>query len=313
MTPSLRTLFPAQWLAGLALFMATLLWSSSFIALKVAVAYFDPLVMVFGRMATSLAVLIILRLTVWRQAASPLRPGKTLPRSDWKFMILLALCEPCFYFVFEGYAIINTSASQAGMVVAALPLAVVVAAWLLLGERPGHRVWIGFLLAVIGVAWLSWGAVATESAPHPILGNMLESFAMVCGALYVVCAKQLSPQCSPVLITAMQSFIGFFFFLPLLALPGVRLPDALPLFPSLAVVYLGVAVTLVSFLLYNFAIRHVSAARTGAFLNLVPVMTLLMGMIILDERLAPSQWLASALVLGGVLLSQWKTGTTHEQ
>ena len=37
---------------------------------------------------------------------------------------------------------IYTTASQAGMVVAALPLAVVVAAWLLLGERPHRRVWI---------------------------------------------------------------------------------------------------------------------------------------------------------------------------
>lgn len=39
----------------------------------------------------------------------------------WKYIVLLALCEPCFYFVFEGYAMIYTTASQAGMVVAALP------------------------------------------------------------------------------------------------------------------------------------------------------------------------------------------------
>ena len=39
--------------AGLALFGAVLLWSSSFIALKIAVSAFDPMVMVFGRMLSS--------------------------------------------------------------------------------------------------------------------------------------------------------------------------------------------------------------------------------------------------------------------
>ncbi|MFR8053696.1 MAG: DMT family transporter [Bilophila wadsworthia] len=201
---------------------------------------------------------------------------------------------------------IYTTASQAGMVVAALPLAVVVAAWLLLGERPHRRVWIGFVLAVVGVVWLSAGSEATESAPNPIFGNFLEVLAMLCGALYVVCAKQLSSRCSPVLITTMQSLIGLLFFLCLLPLPAVKLPDSFPLLPTLAILYLGVGVTMLSFLLYNFAVRSVPASRTGAFLNLVPVLTLFMGMVFLDERLTAGQWAASALVFGGVILSQWK-------
>lgn len=136
--------------AGLALFGAVLLWSSSFIALKIAVSAFDPMVMVFGRMLSSLVALMLLRVTVWRRAEAPMLLDRRVTRREWKYIVLLALCEPCFYFVFEGYAMIYTTASQAGMVVAALPLAVVVAAWLLLGERPHRRVWIGFVLAVVG-------------------------------------------------------------------------------------------------------------------------------------------------------------------
>ena len=292
--------------AGLALSGAVLLWSSSFIALKIAVAAFDPMVMVFGRMLSSLIGLSLLRLTVWRKAP-PLLRDRGMTRREWKYVVLLALCEPCFYFIFEGYAMTYTTASQAGMVVSALPLAVVFAAWLLLGERPHRRVWIGFVLAVVGVVWLSAGSVATESAPNPVFGNALEAVAMLCSALYVICAKQLSSRCSPVLITTVQSLMGLCFFLCLLFLPAVTLPDAFPLLPTLAVLYLGVGVTMVSFLLYNFAIRSVSAARTAAFLNLVPVLTLFMGMVFLDERLTAGQWVASALVIGGVLLSQWQT------
>lgn len=96
------------------------------------------MVMVFGRMLSSLVALMLLRVTVWRRAEAPMLLDRRVTRREWKYIVLLALCEPCFYFVFEGYAMIYTTASQAGMVVAALPLAVVVAAWLLLGERP-HR------------------------------------------------------------------------------------------------------------------------------------------------------------------------------
>ena len=63
---------------------------------------------------------------------------------------------------------------------------------------------------------------------------------------------------------------------------------------------------------YKRQVRTVPASRTGAFLNLVPVLTLLMGMVFLDERLTPGQWAASALVLGGVVLSQWKTARAAE-
>ena len=98
---------------------------------------------------------------------------------------LLALCEPCFYFVFEGYAMIYTTASQAGMVVAALPLAVVVAAWLLLGERPHRRVWIGFVLAVVGVVWLSAGSEATEARAEPRFSATFLKYWPCCAALFM--------------------------------------------------------------------------------------------------------------------------------
>ena len=101
----------------------------------------------------------------------------------------------------------------------------------------------------------------------------------------------------------MQSLIGLLFFLCLLPLPAVKLPDSFPLLPTLAIRYLGVGVTMLSFLLYNFAVRSVPASRTGAFLNLVPVLTLFMGMVFLDARLTAGQWAASALVFGGVILS----------
>ena len=88
--------------AGLALFGAVLLWSSSFIALKIAVSAFDPMVMVFGRMLSSLVALMLLRVTVWRRAEAPMLLDRRVTRREWKYIVLLALCEPCFCLLYTS-------------------------------------------------------------------------------------------------------------------------------------------------------------------------------------------------------------------
>lgn len=216
--------------AGLALFGAVLLWSSSFIALKIAVSAFDPMVMVFGRMLSSLVALMLLRVTVWRRAEAPMLLDRRVTRREWKYIVLLALCEPCFYFVFEGYAMIYTTASQAGW----SSRRCLWRSWSRRGccsanAAPARldRVCAGRRRGRLAERWIR----SHGSAPNPIFGNFLEVLAMLCGALYVVCAKQLSSRCSPVLITTMQSLIGLLFFLCLLPLPAVNFRTVSPCCP----------------------------------------------------------------------------------
>lgn len=96
MIAALRLLdrIPVQVRAMLTLLVAVMLWGSSFMALKVAVAAFDPVVMIFGRMGCSLIVLLLLRVTLWRRSPQPLILDRRLARRDWLFIVLLALCEP---------------------------------------------------------------------------------------------------------------------------------------------------------------------------------------------------------------------------
>ena len=103
---------------------------------------------------------------------------------------------------------------------------------------------------------------------------------MLCGALYVVCAKSaFFPVFAGLDHDHAVADRLLFFSCASLPLPAVKLPDS---FPTLAILYWASA-TMLSFLLYNFAVRSVPASRTGAFLNLVPVLTLFMGMVFLDD------------------------------
>ncbi len=278
----------------LALTGAMILWGSSFIAMKVAVGSFHPMLVVFGRMAIA-ALAFGVFVGRFRGAYR---------KGDWKWIVLMAFCEPCLYFVCEAYALRHTSASQAGMITAMLPLMVAVGARIFLGERTSGRTYAGFALSIAGVVWLTGVAASTENAPDPFLGNFLEFLAMCCATGYMVVLKKLTERYSSWFLTFTQALVGAVFFLPALALPAVSLPPVIPLVPALCVVYLGLCITIGAYGLYNFGMSRLPAGQATAFVNLIPVITLILGSAILGDTFSGQQYLASVVVFAGVFLSQ---------
>ena len=53
-----------------------------------------------------------------------------------------------------------------------------------------------------------------------------------------------------------------------------------------------------------FAVARMPVSRLSALSNMIPVVGVLTGMLLLGETMSPIQWVASALVLGVVLVSQ---------
>lgn len=283
-------------LAVTCLVIAMALWGSSFIALKLAFAELPALWVIFGRMA--LGSLVFLLAWRWR--------GKMQYRAgDWKYLLGLAACEPCLYFLFEALALERTSAAQAGMVMALMPLLVAVGAFVFLRERISRITLLGFVIALVGAAWLSLAGSADEHASNPILGNFFELLAILCATGYTLLLKHLSARYSAFLLTAMVAFVGTIFFLPMAWL-SAPVPVTVSPMGLAAVVYLGVLVTVGAYGLYNFGVSRLPASQASGFTNLIPVFTLLFAILILGESLNDMQILAAALVFAGVLLSQWR-------
>ncbi len=287
--------------ATIALVVATVLWSSSFIALKFSFQSFDSFVVIFGRMLVASGCFVVIF-----SVKKELFRFKNYEKGDWKLLFFMAFCEPCLYFFFEAQAIENTTASQAGVITATLPILVILAASLFLGEKTSKKIWAGALLALAGVCWLTLDNSATETAPHPVLGNFLEFLAMVCATGYTIAMKKLTVRYSPLLLTAIQAFSGCFFFFWLLLLPGVKLPVSFTPEATLAVIYLGSVITLGAYGLFNYSLKYVPASRAGACVNLIPVCTVLLGWMLLGERLSSSQIFAIVVILTGVYLTQKK-------
>jgi drug/metabolite transporter (DMT)-like permease len=285
-----------KWLPVISLLVAAVLWASSFIALKLAFRSYDPMFVIFGRMAVASACFLFFLPGFLKNI--DYRPG------DLRRIIFMAFCEPCLYFIFEAKAVVYTTASQMGMICATLPLIVAVVAGIFLKERISRRTVAGFVIAIVGACWLSISAQATQDAPHPALGNFYEFIAMVCAAGYITTCKYLTSRYSPFFLTALQAFIGAVFFLPLALFSEPGLPTTFEPTAALSVVYLGAAVSLGAYACYNFGVSKLPASQATAFINLIPVFAIFLGWLILGEKFNFMQYLAGAMVFAGVIISQ---------
>lgn len=298
MPPAVRNLLP-----HMALLTAMTFWGSTFVVLRIALTALSPLQTMAGRMLVACIVFLPLWPRLWRELKA---------HGSLATLTLMALCEPCLFFLFETHALRLTTASQAGMITSLLPLLVAAIAFAVLRERADMRMWMGFLLAVCGVTWLTLAAVPDEKAANPMLGNILEGLAMFCAAGYTVLARRLSIAYSSLCITAVQAFVGMIFFCALaLIMPEsdtlISLGQDYPAWvPWACVFYLGGIVTFAGYGLYNYGVKRLSASRAAAYTNLIPVFALLFGVALLGEKLPSAQYGGGMLIVLGVLLSQWR-------
>jgi len=283
--------------AFISLLFAMLIWGSSFIALKAALLDTQPYTVIFLRMfIASLCFVIFIKSFLKYQFV----------KKDIKLLLLLSLFEPGLYFIFEVNALRFTSASQAGIVASTMPIITAIFAGIILKELIAKRLIVGSILSIIGVIILSISAEASSHASHPLLGNLLELGAMVCAAGYTIVAKHLSAKYSALFITASQSFIGAIFFLPFFLYEYSIYGLHISFNSILWILYLGVIVTLGGYGLYNLALTRIDASRAAVFINLIPVFTVILGFLLLNERLNTVQIYASIIILIGVIFAEYQ-------
>ena len=287
----------------IALLLAMIFWGSSFVALKYAFMSYDSTWVIFWRLliATIAFVLFIPKMNL-----------RNFRLKDSGMLLVMALFEPCLYFIFESKAIENTTASQAGMISSMLPVLVALFAFLFLGERIRKQMIAGFLLAMLGACWLSLSSSGNDYAPNPLLGNLLEFIAVLCAALFTIIVKHLSSRYNALFLTGFQSLMGAIFFALLLLLnPPLSIAqgmghEELHLGALGAIVYLGIAVSFGGYGLYNYALSKINASVAAGFVNLIPIFSLLFAYLLLDERLNLTQSFACLLIFTGVGIALYR-------
>ena len=172
-----------------------------------------------------------------------------------------------------------------------------------------RRQLLGFAIAIASIALLGLGRA--DELPQRPARQQSGDGAMLCAATYSVVFKELSSRYGVMTLTALQELRrhpllrAFCLFFPW--------PAAWAWRDMAVIVFLGAFVTLGAYLLYNWSVTQVKVTLAAAYVNLIPVFTLLLALSAAGETLSPLQWLACAAVLAGIGVGQLPSGKPRSQ
>jgi drug/metabolite transporter (DMT)-like permease len=217
----------------------------------------------------------------------------------------VALFEPGLYFIFETIGLQHTSAPKAALIIATIPVVVLFAASLLLGERTSPVKLCGILISVAGISVLVTGDPKFKwDLGGPLLGDLLIFGAVVSASLYIVFARDLGKNYSAIEITGMQVIYGTLFYAPAFIWELPKIQWTLISINSIgALVYLTLFATIAAFLCYNHALTQIPASRAAIFINGIPLVTAAGAWVLLGEKLTILQAGGGILVLIAVYLT----------
>jgi drug/metabolite transporter (DMT)-like permease len=178
---------------------------------------------------------------------------------------------------------------------------VLVAAWLIWGERPSSRQAAGIPIALVGIVLISGVLDASAYGNDPVLGSVLGILVAISYAAYLLLIRKgrdLQHAAGPVFdATLACAATG--------AVAGV-LTGQLDLVPSLPghvwLFLLAISAQVAGSVLIAVALPRLPAATTSLILLVQPVLAVLLAMVLLAETPSALQLVGVGLVIGGVLL-----------
>ena len=278
----------------------TVAFGLSFVATKYALRGFEPLLLALLRFTLAGGILWV----VWRLLRGPER----VSRGELGRLAALGFISLTVYFSFENLGIARTSASEAAILIATIPLFVVILNAFTLRERNTARQWAGIALSFAGIAALVLlgGRVAggVGAGGGSLTGNLLVLAASLSAGAYSILARRLLVSRPALFVTTFQNLFGALFMLPLAlaeaALVGVRHPTPRA---TGGLLFLTVVCSITAFLLLNYAFRFIPASRVAVFINLTPIVAVAGAYTLLGERFTPGQAVAAVVVVAGVWLT----------
>jgi drug/metabolite transporter (DMT)-like permease len=196
-----------------------------------------------------------------------------------------------------------TTATNALLLQAAIPPAVLAADRLLFGARAGWMQLVGILASVLGVA-----VIVFKGQPSHVLGfrfaagDALVLIACADWALYTVLLRK-RPAVSPLSFLMATFLVGVAAIAPLAlweAMTGPPVRWSTPV--GGAFLYVALLPSLVSYLIYNNAAEVVGPARAGQAITLLPLFGALLSAALLGEKLYAYHFAGMALILIGIVV-----------
>lgn len=288
-----------QKLTGHALaFITILIWGTTFISTKVLLEAISPVEILFLRFMAGFIVLM---------AANP-RRLKIKEKKQELYFAAAGLCGVTLYYLLENIALTYTFASNVGVIISVAPFFTAIFAHLFLdGERLRPPFFVGFIMALAGIFLISFNGQSVFQL-NP-LGDILAVLAAAVWAVYSILTKKISGfSYNMVQTTRRIFFYGLVFMIPALFIFGFHPSMDLLVRPVnlFNLLFLGLGASAVCFVTWNSAVKILGAVKTSVYIYMVPVITVVTSILVLQEELSVMAVCGIILTLAGLFMSEKK-------
>jgi drug/metabolite transporter (DMT)-like permease len=299
-------------LGWLVLLLPPLLWAGNFAVGRAVRDDVPPMMLAFARHVVALAVLLPFG---WAAMRRDIKRYWECRRQ----LVAVSLTGMVAFNVLVYSGLHATTASNAQLLNSTIPVLIVLLSGLLFGHRLSVMQIFGLALSCVGVLTIVLhGDLARLVALQFAAGDLIVLAAMASFALFSVLLRALPADIDRLGLLGAQLTLATAMLLPLAlweyAAGTARAtwsPAALA-----AVLYVGIAASLLANLLYMVGIARIGPARAGLFIHLVPLYGAIISLTLLGERLHGFHAIGMAAIIAGLACSNladrcrsWRSAT----
>lgn len=272
-----------------------IIWAITFISTKILLESFTPLEILFLRFSIGWLALWLIN-------------HQWVPFRALKKECLFAsagFTGVTMYFLFENIALTCTLTANVSVIVATAPFFTAILAWKILkAPKPGFSYFLGFIIAITGIALLSFNGKSLNLNP---LGDILALMAALVWAIYSVITRRLSLLgYSSLTVTRRIFFYGLVFMIPCFLFEPLTISLEHIIEPKniLNLSFLSLGASALCFVTWTFCLKQLGAALTSAYIYLVPAISIIAANIILNEPISLLSAAGCLLTLIGLIVAE---------
>jgi drug/metabolite transporter (DMT)-like permease len=272
------------------------IWGMAFVAIRTADFQLSPV---------NLTILRWLIASAGFLALAPFfgKPKQPVQKHHIPRILVVSLASVAGYHLSLNYAETIVSAGLAGLLISLGPIFVVLLSALFLKEKIGHRLTLALAAAMTGAVVLSLSAGLNS---REITGPLAVVFSAFMYSVFAVGSKPLVKEYGALPTAIWVALIGTAFTLPLTTLNFITQVQQLSTITWLSVIYLALLSTVLANVILYLLIGNRSVSRLSIQLYIVPLVSLIGGIVLLGESVTILTILGGILMFTGVALATRK-------
>ena len=284
----------------LLLVLTMAMWGGHSVVSRLAVGEISPAMLTFLRWLVVLSVMLVLSGRGLREHWPVLRPRIG-------YLALMGALGYTSYNILLYWSAHTTTAINISIINAAMPALIFAGAFLVYRQPVLPLQWLGLLVSMAGVV-----VTAAKGDPANLLtlsvnqGDILILIATVLYASYSVLLRKRPGVPSLVFFTMLALAAAVASVIVL----GVEVTAGGFFWPTwkgwLALAFVAIFPSLLSQIFFIRAVELIGPGRAGLFTNLMPLFGAGFAMLFIGEVLSPYHVVALVLVIGGILLAEWR-------